>query len=144
MTTPIEKFLEKYSNNPPFKYIKFKPKEPVKVIWWGVQKITIIKDINTGKTKEVVQLLVKVDGGEYKIISTTSISLLRQLLEIQKKFKPQMGSLLTITQFKEGSPSGRFKTYYKVEEIPNTFVVQPPDKEAEQLFLYGKTEKIEL
>jgi hypothetical protein len=143
MKTPIEKFLEKYQNNMPFEYIKFKPKEPVKVIWWGVQKITLIKDINTGEPKDVVQLLVKSDGGEYKIISTTSISLLKQLAEIQKGFKPQMGSLLTITQFRESSPSGKFKTYYKVEEIHNTFVVQPPDKEAEQLFLYGKTEEIE-
>jgi hypothetical protein len=32
MTTPIEKFLEKYQNNMPFKYIKFKPKETIKVI----------------------------------------------------------------------------------------------------------------
>jgi hypothetical protein len=143
MKTPIEKFLEKYQNNMIFEYIKFKPKEPIKVVWWGVQKITIIKDANTGEPTDVVQLLVKTEDDKYKIISTTSVSLLKQLAEIQKRFKPQMGSILTITQFRESSTSGRFKTYYKVEEVSNTFVVQPPDKEAEQLFLYGITEEIE-
>jgi hypothetical protein len=143
MTTPIEKFLEKYQKKLSFEYISFKPKEPINVIWWGAQKITIISDINTGEPKEVVQLLVKTEDGKYKIISTTSFSLLKQLSEIQKRFIPETGSLLKITQFKESSPSGRFKTYYKVEEIIlNGFSVKSSDKEAEQAFLYGETEEI--
>ncbi len=145
MTTPIEKFLQKYQKSSPFEYINFKPKEPVQVIWWGVQKTAVINDINTGEQKEVIQLLVKTEDSKYKIISTTSFSLLRQLAEIQKRLKHQMGSLLKITQFKESSSLGKFKTYYKVEEInPNFFVVQSPDKEAEKTFLYGEIEEIEL
>jgi hypothetical protein len=145
MITPIEKFLEKYQNRTPFEYINFKPKEPIKVIWWGIQKITIINDVNTGEPKEVVQLLVKdTSDGKYKIITTTSFSLLKQLAEIQKDFVDNQKYELKITQFKESSHVGKFKTYYKVEKISaieenlNNF-----DREAEQIFLYGEAEEIE-
>jgi|YNPMSStandDraft_1061717.scaffolds.fasta_scaffold14817_3 hypothetical protein len=145
MTTPIEKFLEKYQNRMLFEYINFKPKEPVKVIWWGVQKITTIKDVNTGEPKEVVQLLVKVNGGKYKIISTTSFSLLKQLAEIQKELGVDLhysAVRLKITQFKESSLDGKFKTYYKVEKI-EFIETSLKDREAEETFLYGEIEEIE-
>ena len=67
MITPIEKFLGEHQNKSQFDYINFKPKEPVEVIWWGIQKIAIINDVNTGEPKEVVQLLVKdVSDEKYK------------------------------------------------------------------------------
>jgi hypothetical protein len=145
MTTPIEKFLEKYQNKMPFEYINFKPKEPIKVIWWGVQKIAIISDVNTGEPKEVVQLLVKdVSDEKYKIITTTSFSLLKQLAEMQKDFVTNQKYELRITQFKESSPAGKFKTYYKVEKISAIEgKLDNSDKEAEQTFLYGEIEEIE-
>jgi hypothetical protein len=145
MTTPIEKFLEKYQSKMPFEYINFKPKEPVEVIWWGIQKITIISDVNTGEPKEVVQLLVQDDSdGKYKIITTTSFSLLKQLAEIQKDFVTGQKYELKITQFKESSPVGKFKTYYKVEKISAIEgKLDNSDKEAEQTFLYGEIEEIE-
>jgi hypothetical protein len=145
MTTPIEKFLEKYQNRMPFEYINFKPKEPVEVIWWGVQKIAIISDVNTGEPKEVVQLLVQdTSDGKYKIITTTSFSLLSQLSKIQR----EMGGYdevahLKITQFKESTPVGKFKTYYKVSYEISTSYVLEGKKEAEQTFLYGEIEEIE-
>jgi hypothetical protein len=144
MTTPIEKFLEKYQNRMPFEYINFKPKEPIDVLWWGIQRIAIIVDINTGEPKEVVQLLVKdVSDGKYKIITTTSFSLLKQLSEIQKGFVNSQKYELRITQFKESSPVGKFKTYYKVEKISAIEgKLDNADKEAEQAFLYGEREEI--
>jgi hypothetical protein len=145
MTTPIEKFLEKYQSKITFEYINFKPKEPVNVIWWGAQKTEIINDIKTGKPKEVIQLLVMdTSDAKHKIITTTSISLLKQLAELQKDFSSDIAYELQITQFKESTPDGKFKTYYKVEKI--TAIkgrTNPYDKEAEQIFLYGEIEEVE-
>jgi hypothetical protein len=146
MTTPIEKFLERHQNKSQFEYINFKPKEPVEVIWWGVQKTAIINDVNTGEPKEVVQLLVKdVSNEKYKIITTTSFSLLSQLAKIQKELqKKGIVAYLKITQFKESSATGKFKTYYKVDTNFNEdYLRNDKMNEAEQLFLYGETEEVE-
>jgi hypothetical protein len=141
MTTPIEKFLEKYQNRMPFEYINFKPKEPIDVLWWGIQRIAIIDDINTGEPKEVVQLLVRdISDGKYKIITTTSFSLLSQLAKIQKKFTGHDEvAHLKITQFKENTPAGKFKTYYKVNYEIENIPLPESAKETEKVFLYGET-----
>jgi len=148
MEKAIKKFLRKYPASYPFSFISFKPKEPIEVLWWGVQKETTIID-KSGKEKEVIQLLV-FDGKDkkFKIITTSARSLLEKLSEIEdeneNEWNKGMASLIKITQIKEQRLDKRFTTRYEVEKLENVFREIMGRKEeigmAEDIFLQGEEE----
>jgi hypothetical protein len=146
---PIEEFIKEYEERFAFPYINFKKEIPVKVVWWGIKRWSMVQDIKTGQPKKVIQLLVlDVSDKKHKIISTASYSLLKQLSKIQNMMSAKegwgevIGVMLVITQLKKKRPSGDVMTTYSVKN-EGELRISPQDKEAEQTFLYGETEEIE-
>jgi hypothetical protein len=146
---PIEEFIKEYEERFAFPYINFEKEIPIKVIWWGIKRWSIVQDIKTGQPKKVVQLLVRdTSDNKHKIISTASYSLLKQLSKIQNMMSVKegwgdvIGVMLVITQMKKKKPSGDVMTTYSVKN-EGELRISLQDKETEQTFLYGEIEEIE-
>jgi len=132
--TISEQFLEKYKKES--KYIKFEPNKPIEIKWWGVEKWGQVPDRRSGEMKEVVQYLVKLPTGEYKIITTASISLISRFAEIyhERQLKGDKAVKLKITQIKKRVGENIIRTSYEVNVL-GELVLYPEDIRAAKEFL---------